>query len=190
MNEINPNLTNKQLRAHMPSFAARWLRWLWHRMRGAVLGKGVSIFSGVQLLRYPKNIKIDLNAVVKSGSHLCACNQDAYVVVGARTTIGFHTFIYASSRIVIGADCMIAPFVYIVDSDHGTSAGIPMNQQPNITNSIHIGNDVWIGAHAVILSGVTIADGAIIAAGSVVRENVHRDTIVGGIPAKIIGVRK
>ena len=42
----------------------------------------------------------------------------------------------------------------------------------------------------MILSGVNIADGAIIAAGSVVREDVDRNTIVGGIPARIIGMRK
>lgn len=51
---------------------------------------------------------------------------------------------------------------------------------------IHIGNDVWIGANSVITSGVTICDGAVIAAGSVVTKTVLTNTIVGGVPAKVI----
>lgn len=85
---------------------------------------------------------------------------------------------------------MIAPFTYIVDSDHGSALGIPMNLQPNITKSIVIGNDVWIGAHSVVLAGSTIEDGAIIAAGAVVRGHVAANTIVGGVPARKIGERE
>jgi acetyltransferase-like isoleucine patch superfamily enzyme len=180
---------NQQLMAHLPSPLMLKIRWWWHRLRGVHLGQGVVLFSGAELLRYPAQIQIGANAVVKSGAHICPCNGDASVSIGERTTIGFHTFIYASSAIDIGADCMIAPFVHIVDSDHGTSIGTPMNRQPNISRPIRIGNDVWIGAHAVILSGVTIADGAIVAAGAVVREDVAKDTIVGGVPAKVIGIR-
>ncbi|RYE43054.1 MAG: acyltransferase [Hyphomicrobiales bacterium] len=84
---------------------------------------------------------------------------------------------------------MIAPFVYLVDSDHGTRKGVPMNQQQNVARPIRIGNDVWIGAHAVVLSGVTIGDGAVIASGAVVREDVAPNQIVGGVPARVIGER-
>lgn len=182
--------TNQQLRAHLPRSFATKARWLWHLLRGANVASGVILFSGAQLLRYPRNIHIDSGAVIKSGAHICPCNNNARITIGARTTIGFNTFIYASSEIKIGADCMIAPFVYIVDSDHGIQAGIPMNRQPNTALPIRIGNDVWIGAHAIILAGVTVADGAIIAAGSVVRTNVASNMIVGGVPAKVIGERK
>ena len=51
---------------------------------------------------------------------------------------------------------------------------------------IHIGNHVWVGVRAIILKGVTIGDGAIIAAGSVVTRDVPANTLVGGVPAKII----
>ena len=54
---------------------------------------------------------------------------------------------------------------------------------------ISIGNDVWIGINAIILDGLSIGDGSIIAANSVVTKNVEPFTIVGGVPAKIIGMR-
>ena len=45
---------------------------------------------------------------------------------------------------------------------------------------------MWIGSNATILAGVTIGDGAIVAAGAVVARDVPENTIVGGVPAKII----
>ena len=51
---------------------------------------------------------------------------------------------------------------------------------------IHIGKSVWIGANVTILPGVTIGDGAVVAAGAVVNKEVAPNTIVGGVPARLI----
>ena len=51
---------------------------------------------------------------------------------------------------------------------------------------IHIGNRVWIGAGAIITRGATIGDGAVNATGAVVTKDVEANTIVGGVPAKLI----
>ena len=51
---------------------------------------------------------------------------------------------------------------------------------------IHVGNQVWIGANAVVTKGVTIGDNSIVAAGAVVNRDVPANTIVGGVPAKVI----
>lgn len=141
-------------------------------------------------MRYPRNIQVGSAAIIKTGAHICPCNPQAKIDIGARTSIGFHTFLYASAQIILGDDCQIAPFVYMVDSDHGIRRDTLMNRQPNAATPIRIGNDVWIGAHAVILSGVTIGDGAVVAAGAVVHQDVTPYAIVGGVPARVLGERE
>jgi acetyltransferase-like isoleucine patch superfamily enzyme len=51
---------------------------------------------------------------------------------------------------------------------------------------VTIEDDVWIGANAVILPGVTIGRHAVVAAGAVVTTDVLENTVVGGVPARII----
>lgn len=51
---------------------------------------------------------------------------------------------------------------------------------------IVIGKNVWIGSSATIVAGVTIGENAVVAAGAVVTKDVPANTIVGGVPAKVI----
>ena len=51
---------------------------------------------------------------------------------------------------------------------------------------IVLGRNVWVGSNATILPGVTIGDNAVVGAGAVVTKDVEANTIVGGVPAKLI----
>jgi len=44
----------------------------------------------------------------------------------------------------------------------------------------------WIGANSVILPGVTVGVNSVVAAGSVVTKDVPDDTVVAGVPARVI----
>lgn len=55
---------------------------------------------------------------------------------------------------------------------------------------IRIGENVWLGANCVVLPGVQIGNNAIIGAGSVVTKDVATNSIVGGVPAKLIKMKK
>ena len=54
---------------------------------------------------------------------------------------------------------------------------------------IHISDDAWIGVGVIVLDGVRIGKGAVIGAGSVVTRDVPDNTIVAGVPAKVIRMR-
>lgn len=159
-------------------------------MRLGYLGSKVFIEKNVALMRYPKNISIQDHVVLKEGAKICACNEVASISIGKNTTIGYHTFIFASEQVSIGDNCLVAPFVYIVDSDHNIGKDKLINLQPNSTSPITIGHDVWLGTGAKILKGVTIGNGAVIAAGALVKSDVGEYEIYGGIPAKKISERE
>jgi len=178
-----------QLRKHLKfTWRHRWRAFLERRRLGQ-LGQRVHLDKSVEFMRFPRNITIGDDVVVKEGARICSCNDKALIQIGDRTTVGYHTFIFASEKITIGKDCLIAPFVYLVDSNHQIGRAQRINEQPNETAPIVIGQDVWIASNVTILKGVTIGDGAVIAANSVVNRDVPPYEIHGGSPAKKIGER-
>lgn len=166
------------------------LRLFWHKQRLGFCGDQVFIDDNVKLMRFPKGINIASHVALKEGARICACNPQASVTIGENTTIGYHTFIFASEQITIGKNCLIAPFVYLVDSDHEISRNELINQQANKTAPIIIGNDVWLGSNVTVLKGVRIGDGAVVGANALVNSDVEPYTIVGGVPARVIGKRE
>ena len=182
-------MAEDQFRKYLKFTWMNRLRWWYWRGKLGHLGKRVNIDRNVRLLRFPRNISVADNAVLKEGARICSCNEKAKVSIGRNTTIGYHTFIFASEGIEIGDDCLIAPFVYIVDSNHRSRRGEKINRQGNETAPIKIGNDVWIASGVTIGKGVTIGDGAVIASGAFVIRDVEPYAIVGGAPAKKVGVR-
>ncbi len=53
-----------------------------------------------------------------------------------------------------------------------------------------IGEYAWICSRSIILPGVKVGEGAVVASGAVVTKDVPPYTIVGGVPAKVIGKRE
>ena len=80
---------------------------------------------------------------------------------------------------------MIGPNTMITTINHPLT---PMGRRKHlgIATPITIGNDVWIGGNVTILPGVKIGNNVVIAAGAVVTKDIPNNSLVGGIPAKII----
>jgi maltose O-acetyltransferase len=112
------------------------------------------------------------------------------LVIGAGTYVNRFTMLDVSESIVVGAKCMIGPFCYITDHDHGTESSSLFAEQPLDSGSVSIGNNVWIGAGVIILKGVNIGANAIIGAGAVVTRDVPSGEIVAGVPARCIRVNR
>ena len=112
------------------------------------------------------------------------CDFGQHIHVGDNFHADYNCTMLDLAEIRIGNNCLIGPDVGIYTAGHRLEAegrtldvyGMP----------ITIGNDVWIGGHSTILPGVSIGDGAVVAAGAVVTKDVEPNTIVGGVPAKVI----
>lgn len=112
-----------------------------------------------------------------------------HISLGDRSGIGDNC--YFIGEVHIGNDVMMAANCAFIASNHNyQDLSIPMNKQGGKEEPIYIGNNVWIGYGAIIMGGIAIKDGAVVAAGAVVTRDVDENTIVGGVPAKVIGKRE
>ena len=66
----------------------------------------------------------------------------------------------------------------------------PKNIRTIMTKEIRIKKNAWIGARVNILPGVTIGENAIVGTGAVVTKDVPDDSVVVGVPAKIVNILK
>ena len=152
-------------------------------------GKGIAIEENVKFQRYPENIALGNYLLIKEGARICPTNPSAKISIGDWTTVGQHTFIFASDRISIGANCLIAPFCYLVDGNHGTQKDRLIREQKLMCSPIVIEDDVWLGTGTKILPGVTVGKGCVVGAGSVVTQDLPSYSLCAGAPAKVIGQR-
>lgn len=112
-----------------------------------------------------------------------------YTDCGKNLTFGKNVFINSCCQfqdqggITIGDGTLVGPKTVIATLNHHMNPNKRANLLPK---RVVIGKNVWIGANVTILPGVTIGDGAVIAAGAVVSKDVESNTVVGGVPAKLI----
>jgi acetyltransferase-like isoleucine patch superfamily enzyme len=101
--------------------------------------------------------------------------------IGNDTYINPNCEIRVFHKLNIGDNCAISWGFKTIDDDSHT-----INDNNNSYGDIAIGNNVWIGMNVTILKNVVVGDNAVIAAGSLVTKNVPKNSLVGGVPARII----
>jgi acetyltransferase-like isoleucine patch superfamily enzyme len=114
-----------------------------------------------------------------------------YTNFGRFITIGKNVFInHACSFLDMGGitiedNVLIGPKVNLITENHPLD---PSNRTSLIATAIVVKRNAWIGAAATILPGVTIGENAVVAAGALVSKDVAPNTVVAGVPAKMVKV--
>ena len=128
-------------------------------------------------------VKIGKKSTIHVGAKLYAPRG---ISIGEGTLVGDHAVLDGRDELRIGNHVDIASQVMIYNSEHDIHAA----DFGPISAPVVIEDHVFIGPRAVILPGVTIGRGAVVGAGAVVTKDVAAGTIVGGVPAKVIGERQ
>lgn len=88
--------------------------------------------------------------------------------------------------ITIGNDCFITANCQFVTHDGGTLILRKEIPDLEITEPITIGNDVYIGLNSTILAGTKIGNRCIIGACSLVKGEFPDNSVIAGVPARVI----
>lgn len=114
---------------------------------------------------------------------------------GRHTEIGDHFSsgcynYFAGGPIKIGNNVRIANFIILETTGHNIDdVDCLIREQTIYRKPVVIEDDVWIGDRATVI-GCKLGKGSVVAAGAVVINDVAPYTVVGGVPAKVIKLRK
>jgi acetyltransferase-like isoleucine patch superfamily enzyme len=112
-----------------------------------------------------------------------------YTDFGKNIRVGKNVFINHGCEfmdrggITLEDDVLIGPKANLVTINHPVE---PRLRRSTFCAPILIKRNAWIGVGASVMPGVTVGENAIVAANAVVTRDVEANTIVGGIPAKVI----
>jgi acetyltransferase-like isoleucine patch superfamily enzyme len=143
------------------------------------------------------NTSTDVDQIRKQLSELIGTEVDESTIVFAPFYTNFGRFIQIGKNVFVNHACtfldmggitieddvLIGPKVNLITENHPLD---PANRKALISKPVVIKRNAWIGAAATILPGVTIGENSVVAAGAVVTFDVPSNTVVGGVPAKII----
>ena len=113
-------------------------------------------------------------------------NRFGRLEIGDRVLVSAYTCLDLCADIMVGDDVAISPFCSIYTHNHTPVAGTLIWKNPDFIAGVKIGRGAWLGHGASIMPGVEIGEGAVVGAQSVVTKSVDAETVVGGVPAKLI----
>ncbi|KAG7930015.1 hypothetical protein KL925_000757 [Ogataea polymorpha] len=126
--------------------------------------------------------KVGANCSVESPFR---CDYGYNIVVGDNFYANYNASFLDVSLILIGDNCLLGPNVTLCTAGHpldvkyraeGQEFGLP----------IRIGDHCWLGANCVVLPGVTLGNNVVVGAGAVVTKDVESNSLVLGVPAKVV----
>ncbi|WP_111308746.1 acyltransferase [Confluentibacter sediminis] len=112
------------------------------------------------------------------------------LTIGDNVAINHYCFIGVRGEISIGNNVIFGPRVTVLSENHNfNKLDIPIKNQGEIRFTTIIEDNVWVGANAIIMPGVIVATGTVVASGAVVTKNTEPNTVVAGVPARVIKKR-
>lgn len=153
-------------------------------------GKGAYVPISTKI-EFPENIyigdKMSLGRMSWLAANPLTQSEKCSLKIGNGSYIGNFAHIYATHKIEIGNEVLIADKVYISDNLHSfETIVIPIIKQPiKQLEEVIIGDGAWIGENVCII-GASVGKQSVIGANSVVNKSIPDYCIAVGAPAKII----
>lgn len=129
-------------------------------------------------------LDISTEGVAISSGFQCIDGKEENIKIDRYVAVGHNLRVWNFDDVYIGQFCMIAAGVTVSNGWHDKSTFIPAS------GPVSIGPGCWIGVNATIVGSVSVGANSIIGAGALVNKNIPPNSIVAGVPAKVIGTRQ
>ncbi len=110
-----------------------------------------------------------------------------FVKIGNNVGIGEFAYLGGGGGLTIGDDCIVGQYLSCHPENHNfTNTNELIRLQGVTRKGIVIGKNCWIGAKVTVLDGVTVGDNCVIAAGAVITKSMPANSVIGGVPARVL----
>lgn len=175
----------------------------------ALLGKGVEFFNlaGIKFGKFMKlgdgvylralgieGIKLGNNVSIGAYSRLVVSTTlnhiGEFIRIGDNVGIGEFAYLGGAGGLEIGAETIVGQYFSCHPENHIIDDPEAAIRFQGVTRQgIRIGKNCWIGSKVTVLDGVRIGNGCVIAAGAVVTKSFPDNSIIGGVPARLLKTR-
>jgi acetyltransferase-like isoleucine patch superfamily enzyme len=180
------------LKGKMPENLLLGSRVRFEYSRKIILGKWVRIEHDSRLSALgTEGITIGNNSGIGAFSSVIVStsfqNIGSFIRIGSNVGIGEFASLGGAGGLEIGDDCIIGQYFSCHPENHNhQNPEQPIRLQGVTREGIRIGKNCWIGSKVTILDGVHVGDGCVIAAGAVVTKSFPANSILAGVPARIL----
>lgn len=140
-------------------------------------------------IKFGKNVTIGSFAMIRPSGYYGREIGEGFII-GDNSNIGAYSYVGCAGQVIIGNNVLLGPRISLLPEQHRfLSTNLSIKDQGCERGKIIIEDNCWLGANCSILSNVIIKQGSIIATGAVVTKSFEENSIIGGVPAKLIKKR-
>lgn len=136
-------------------------------------------------IRFGNNVKIGAFSILSTTSHFSRFGIG--LEMGNNSAVGEYSYFGSAGGIHIGENVIMGQYISFHSENHSfADKNKTIREQETISKGIVIGNNVWVGAKATFLDGSQVGNNSVVAAGAVVKDIFPDNSLIGGVPAKLI----
>ncbi len=183
------------LRFRQPKFMLRGCGVSFFHLSGIKWGRFLKLQEGVYIsalgrgkVCFGNNVSIGAYSRIIISTSLN--HPGAFIQIGHQVGIGEFAYIGGAGGVTIGNDCIIGQYFSCHPENHLYDNETELIRLQGVQRKgINIGSNCWIGSKVTVLDGVTIGNGCVIAAGAVVTKSFPSNSVIGGVPARLLRSR-